>query len=115
MYKKLLEKGFIPTYYTDDDFLESTLAKSRIFYILDVEEDALIQVILNILNIFDTYFWIFSNEDLVFRFEIDENIEEICIHLYNTYVDNITLKPSQYEDILNLLPNKFNFADSTYN
>lgn len=112
IYKKLLEKGFEPTYFIDKDFLENTLAKSRLFYILKINNNDLLQIILNKLDVYDKYFWIFLNKDLITQIEIDENVEELNIRLFNVDIDNIILKDEQIEKILDLLPNKFNFNNS---
>ena len=109
IYKKILDKGFVPTYYTDVDFLKNTIAKSRLFYILEIKENNLLQIILNKLNLFDKYFWIFLNKDLITDIIIDEDTEELCIEFLNVDSDNIILKDKQMEEILNLLPNKFKF------
>jgi len=109
MYKKLLNKGFKPYYYTNDDFLTSTSCDSRLFYTLKVNNEDLINSILNVLNKYNDYFNILLEPDLVTWIEIDEFLESFWWYFYNTDKDNIEIASKEMEKILEILPNKFIF------
>jgi hypothetical protein len=110
MYKILLEKGFKPIYYTNDDFLKVTRNKSRVSYRLEIREDnSLINVIYNTLNIYDKYFYTLQEKEAVYYIEFDEDLESAYLYIYNVDTGNYEIPESKWEDLLRILPNKFNF------
>jgi hypothetical protein len=112
MYKKLLNKGFVPVYYTDDDWFESRKCESRLFYRYRVETKELLNSILNVLGIFDRYFFIIEAEDVVVEIEVDEELKEYWIYFYNAMTDNYDIPTDKLCDVFNVLPNKFEFEHS---
>jgi hypothetical protein len=114
MYKQLLNKGFQPTYYNNCDLFEVTSCKTRLSYKLQINDKNLMKVILNVLDIFDKYFWLTDEEcegynDIGFDLETDENLESFTLYIYNTDVDNFEMTKEQFQNVLSILPNNFKF------
>ena len=107
MYKRLLNKGFQPVYYTNSDFLTVTSCKSRLCYRLKIENIDLLSTILNVINKFDTCFTLLIEPDLIAEFEIDDDLDECWLYFYNTEVDNFEISKEDLTNILEILPNRF--------
>lgn len=107
MYKTLLNKGFKPIYYTNDDWFESRDCKSRLFYRYEVESKEMLNSILNIFNIYDEYFFLLENEDLITYIEFGEDLDEYWIYFYNADVDNFEIPKEKLNDLFNIIPNGF--------
>lgn len=110
MYKMLLNKGFKPVYYTNDDWFESRDSKSRLFYKYRVETKELLNSMLNVLNIYDRYFFIIEdNDNIVTEIEVDEDLNEYWIYFYNANTDNFGIPKDKIEELLKVIPNNFLF------
>jgi len=107
VYKTLLNKGFKPVYYTNDDWFKSRDCRSRLFYRYDVTTKELLNAILNIFDIYDKYFFLLENEDLITHIEIDEHLDEFWIYFYNSDVDNFEIPKEKLEDLFMVIPNNF--------
>lgn len=107
IYKTLLNKGFKPTYYTNLDWFTSRDCKSRLFYKYRVESNVLLHAIFNVLNIYNEYFFLIENEDMIMEIEVDENLEEYCLYFMNVDTDNYIIPTEKIIDLLNIIPNNF--------
>jgi hypothetical protein len=113
MYKKLLEKGFNPAYYTDSDFLEATTCKTRLFYRLRINNKDLLNSILNVLDKYNKYFSILLEPNLISEIEIEEDLSSYWLY-NNTNIDNIEISSTEMWDILEILPNRFEFTSKDF-
>lgn len=114
MYRALLNKGFKPIYYTNDNYIDVTPSKSRLFYRLRITNDDLINSILNVLGKYDKYFSILLNRDLVVQIEIDEYLESFWFYLLNTNEDSFEICKEDMEKVINVLPNKYMLEHCEY-
>lgn len=114
MYKKLLEKGFFPIYYSNADFLEVTSNKSRLFYRLLITNSDLIKVIFQTLNVFDTYFYTLSTEDLILKIEFTEDLDSCWIYFENEDADAFEVALDLIHKMLNVIPNEFMLEHHDY-
>lgn len=109
MFKKLLNKGFKPTYYTNADWFESRVCKTRLFYKYNVESKELLNILFNITDTYNKYFYLLENDNLITYIEVDENLESFWIYFYNADGDSIKLLAESMDKVLDILPNKFEF------
>jgi len=113
MYKELLNKGFKPIYYTNEDwFISRKDCKTRLFYKYRIETKEILNSIINTLGIFNEYFFIIENDEVVAEIETDENLNEYCIYFYNVDADNYKIPIVMLENLLNVIPNNFTFEYS---
>ena len=110
MYKNLLNKGFKPIYYTNNDW-ENRPYKTRLFYNYDIGSKELLNTILGVLEIYNIYFFTLINEDCVAQLEVDENLEEYWLYFYNCQTENYQITKEDFEKVINVLPNAFTFED----
>jgi hypothetical protein len=108
MYKTLLNKGFKPVYYTNEDWLD-TRKCGRLFYRYRVETKELLNSILNVLDVFDRYFFLIEDNDIVTEIEVDEELDEYWIYFYNANTDNIEVQKDKLEELFKVIPNKYLF------
>jgi len=109
MYKELIDKGFKPIYYTNSDWEETRKTDSRLFYRYDLKTKEIINIVLNILNIFDEYFWIMQCEDLICYIETDENITYTFLYFYNVDAEAYEMTIENTDEVVKVLPNNFIF------
>lgn len=107
IYKTLLNKGFKPVYYTNNDWFKRRECNSRLFYRYEVTTKELLSSILNIFNIYNKYFLLLENEDLITHIEVDEDLEEYWIYFYNADVDNFEISKDKLDELFNVIPNGF--------
>lgn len=77
------------------------------FYKYQVESNVLLHAIFNILNIYNEYFFLTENEDMIMEIEVDENLEEYCLYFMNVDTDNYIIPTEKIFDLLNIIPNNF--------
>lgn len=109
MYKTLLEKGFKPIYYTNDNWFESRKCNSRLFYRYEVTTKELLNAILNIFSIYNDYFFLLENEDLVTYIEVDKDLNEYWIYFYNSDVDNYEIPKEKLNELFSIMRNCYEF------
>lgn len=110
MYKILLNKGFKPVYYTNDDwFEEGRNCKSRLFYRYRLESKELLHSVFNTLDIFDEYFFVLENDDVVVEIESDEDLNGFWLYFYNMDIDDYDVPKDKLNDLFNVIPNQFTF------
>lgn len=112
MYKQLLNKGFKPVYYTNHDWLDATISKTRLFYNLEIKNLDIFNVILNTLNKYNELFYLLLDDKIVIQISIDENLNSFWIELFNVDADNIELTEEEMIKVLNVLPNIFQMEHS---
>jgi len=112
MYKEMLNKGFKPIYYTNDDWFESRTCNTRLFYRYDVNDSTLLNSIFNILDIYGKYYWILEDKDVVIQIETDEEAQEFWLYFYNTGLENYEIPKDKLQELFNIIPNAFEFEHS---
>lgn len=109
MYKTLLEKGFKPIYYTNDNWFESRKCNSRLFYRYEVTTKELLNAIFNIFGIYNDYLFLLENEDLITYIEVDEDLNEYWIYFYNSDVDNYEIPKEKLNELFSVMRNCYEF------
>ncbi|WP_143322950.1 hypothetical protein [Clostridium sp. HBUAS56010] len=61
------------------------------------------------MDIFDKYFYLLEDGDVIAEIEVDEELEEYCIYFYNVDadVDNFIIPKERVDELLNVIPNSF--------
>lgn len=107
-HKMLLDKGFIPTWYTDSYFKDE--GRNRLFYEIKNVSKELFTSIMSGLELWNEYFWILDNDEVMIEIGITENLDEVYIYFYNADCDNLILTDEQVNLLFKILPNRYVFG-----
>jgi len=109
MYKKLLDKGFVPTYYTNKDWFESRTANSRLFYRYKIYSKDDINAALCVLDKYNDYFPVLQLDELVCYIEVDEDLSDAWFYFCDEDIDAFEIPIESLTKLIDVLPNKFSF------